>query len=162
VYPLQVARDRLIGPQGPASHYVDQLVKFGKSPLHSLWGASWDLHHIAMLDIIQDGGLIDIAGREVMLVTADRAVVKLRDRVHDLRVRAQTPRGLLPLKAARSDVDRRLVDHVARIEAIHEQMNAAVWARTMNGAEMPTLDHVQSEIARLEGVVGSLMLKPTR
>lgn len=161
-YPLQVARDRLIGPQGHAANYVDQLLKFGKGPLHSLWGASWDLHHIAMLDIIQDGEVIDIAGRKVMLVTADRALVRLRDRVHDLTMRTQTSRGLLPLKAARSDVDRRLVDHVGRIEAIHEEMNAAVWARASSGAEMPTLDHVLAEIAHLEGVVEALMLKPTR
>lgn len=159
VYPLQVARDRLIGPQGRAANYTDQLLKFGKRPLHSLWGASWDLHHIAMLDMIRDGDVIDIAGRDVMLATADRALVRLRDRIHDLAVRTDTPRGLLPFKAARSDVDRRLSDHVGRIEAIHEEMNAAVWARASAGAEMPTVDHVLAEIAQLEPLVETAMLK---
>jgi hypothetical protein len=50
-------------------------------------------------------------------------------------------------------------DHVGRIESIHEEMNAAVWARASAGAEMPTVDHVLAEIAQLEPLVEAAMLK---
>lgn len=155
-YALQVARDRLIGPQGHAARYTDLLLKLSKRRLRDLWGASWDLHHLSMVDIVQDGGLLDIAHREVMLVTADRGLVRMRERIHDSTVRADTQRGRLPYKFGKFEVDPRLGQHVERIKAIHEEMNTVVFERAMAGADMPTLEHILAEIDRLEPLAEEL------
>lgn len=74
--PLQVARDRLVGPQGRDTAYTDQLMKFSGRLLVELWGASWDLTHLAAIDLVQAGSLLDIGGRQVVLITADKALIQ--------------------------------------------------------------------------------------
>jgi hypothetical protein len=150
VYPLQVARDRLVGPQNQAVRYTDKLLKLGTPSLRKLWGAAWDLMHLASIDMIQAGDLLEVDGRAAMLVTADKALVSLRERIVDPRVGMECEYGHLPAKFGRNDVDLRLRDHESRIAAIGERMNDVVVARAGRHAGQAMIDNVTEEVLRLE------------
>ena len=150
VYPLQVARDRLIGPQNQAVGYTDKLLKLGTPSLRKLWGAAWDLMHLSSIDMIQAGGLLEIEGRAAMLVTADKALVSLRERIFDPRIGVKCEYGNLPAKFGRNDLDPRLRDHESRVAAISERMNDVVIARTSRDVGQAMVDRMTEEVLRLE------------
>jgi hypothetical protein len=81
-YPLQIARDRFVGPQDSQSvGYVDKLLKFSKAILQNLWGAAWDITHLAHVDQAVDASFLETPGRDVFLMTADAAIISLRKRI---------------------------------------------------------------------------------
>lgn len=156
--PLQVAQDRLVGPQGPAVAYTDKLIKLGKHPLDDLWGASWDLVHLSTIDMLQRSDIVDVQGRSMLLVTADRGLVELRHRIIDLNDVVRVPNGaLVPLKASQFHVDHRLVDHEEVIARQAAYLNESVHTRLTSGANPPTLEEITSIIKSLESELLNLL-----
>ena len=147
--PLQIARDRLVGPQGNAASYTDRLIKLSKQPLDDLWGASWDLALLGSIASFEAGEVTDIGGRDVVVVTADRALVELRGRIIDLHDVVDFPVGRMPLKLARMDVDKRLHHHAAEIARLSLVPNDSAIARAEAGADR-SVAHIAHLIAQLE------------
>jgi len=148
--PLQIARDRLVGPQDGAASYTDQLMKLGKRPLDDLWGASWDLVHLAATAMFERGSVADIEGRAAVLVTADRGLVQLRHRIIDLPDEVDTPSGRVPLKLAQTDVDKRLQMHEDKIAQLHSVLIDSAKERVEGRALRTSPEHVSRLIAQLE------------
>lgn len=67
--------------------------------------------------MFEAGAVTDIEGRDVVLATADRGLVQLRERIIDLPGFVEVPFGRMPGKLARFDVDRRL--HHQKAEITH-------------------------------------------
>ncbi|HAM22192.1 MAG TPA: hypothetical protein DCQ04_07950 [Actinobacteria bacterium] len=147
--PLQIARDRLVGPQGYPASYTDRLMKLGKDPLDDLWGASWDLVHLESITMFEAGGVTDIEGRDVVLATADRGLVQLRERIIDLPGFVEVPFGRMPGKLARFDVDRRLHHQKAEITHLSGLPNQSAMARLEAQADRSP-SHIAPLIAQLE------------
>ena len=157
--PLQIARDRLVGPQGATSSYTDQLMKLGKSPLDNLWGAAWDLVHLDATTLFQSGAIADVDGRAVVLVTADRGLTQLRQRIIDIPDTVDTPLGPMPLKLGRNELDKRLQDQADKIAGINAVLNESVRARIEGRADRPTPESISGLIPQLElDVVAALEL----
>lgn len=119
-YPLQVARDRLVGPQGAQeTSYTDRLLKPGsKRSLLRLRGAAWDLSHLWRVDLARSpDNVLQTDGRDCCLVTADRALAGLRERLNLLGV-LDSPTGGGAVMLHSTDVDKRLNDKLARIRDI--------------------------------------------
>lgn len=147
--PLQIARDRLVGPQGNAASYTDRLIKLSQQPLDDLWGASWDLALLDLIATFEAGAVTDIEGREVVVVTADRGIVDLRGRIIDLHDVVDFSVGRMPLKLARVDVDKRLHHHAAEIALLSMVPNDSAIARAEAGADR-SVAHIAQLIAQLE------------
>ncbi|MDP9903291.1 hypothetical protein [Arthrobacter bambusae] len=118
-YPLQIARDRLIGPQRTeAVTYVDGLLKFSKDHLKDLWGAAWDLMHLSLVDLAAEPeDILRTQGRPTSLVTADRSLPHLRDRIQPLNG-AQLRGAHFTFMMSGNEIDRRLEPQRAKIEQI--------------------------------------------
>lgn len=149
-YAAQLARDRLVGPQNSSVAYTDKLLKFGKHPLHNLWGASWDLFHLSSIDLLQEGIVLDIGSRDALFVTADRGIVALRDRIHNLQQRIDLGHGTVPLRLGRTDLDHRLVAHETRIRELHLTTQSAIVGRDHTANPFPSPAQVRQMIHRLE------------
>ena len=85
-----------------------------------------------------------------MLVTADRGLVKLRDRIVDLPEAPDLPRGPMPLKLGRVDIDRRLHEHADEIARLSGVPNESALARLDADADRPNLDGLSHVIENLE------------
>jgi hypothetical protein len=120
-YPLILARDRFVGPQD-SRHvgYVDKLMKFGKDPLRNLWGAAWDLTHLAHVDRTLDPSFweaLQTGGESIVLATDDKALPRMRERLR-VRTAIHTDSYSVTLMESETMVDRRLEHHQARIDDI--------------------------------------------
>ena len=93
--------------------------------------------------------MTDIGGRDVVVVTADRALVELRGRIIDLHDVVDFPVGRMPLKLARMDVDKRLHHHAAEIARLSLVPNDSAIARAEAGADR-SVAHIAHLIAQLE------------
>jgi hypothetical protein len=142
-YSMKVARDRLVGPQKDAA-YTENLLKLGRPSLQNIWGASWDMFHLSTIDLIQYGEVLDVGGRAVLLATADKALVSLRNRIHDFDGH-ESGRSV---KIARGEVDRRLRDHEQRIRAVDEELHSTVLNRLPDISLFE--ERVVNEVRRLE------------
>lgn len=131
-FPLLIAYDRLVGPQDDAHvMYVNKLMKFGKQPLKELWGAAWDLTHLANVDLSNDPQFRQAIGPRpggVLLVTDDKALPMFRQRL-SVRAAMREAEYSLFLMASTNEVDKRLLDHTERLDAIHHRLLRATLAR---------------------------------
>jgi len=130
-HPLQVARDRLVGPQrAEAVIYVNGLLKFSKDPLKDLWGAAWDLMHLSFVDqAVGSEDPLRTQGRPTALATADRWLPYLRDRIQRIyEVQLQGARHTFMISG--NDIDPRLETQRPLIEQIDAQLaNLPIWRR---------------------------------
>jgi hypothetical protein len=114
---FKVAFDRFVGaPRRGGDQYVDKLLKLGRDRVGDIWGAAWDITHLAFLDQTVDPSLLETEGRDAALLTADQALVSLREQT---RVSAVLSAGHLSMTLMQFDVmiDRRLGDQRSRIMA---------------------------------------------
>jgi hypothetical protein len=122
-FALRIAFDRLVGPQdGAHIAYVNQLMKFGKNPLQELWGAAWDLTHLANIDLSVDPLFRQAIGtREggVVLVTDDKALPRFRRRL-SVRVVVRAGDYSLLMMASTTELDKRLRDQQDRVDAVQK------------------------------------------
>ncbi len=146
---LQVAYDLLVGPQSKVD-YVQKLLKPGKKGdrVDTLRGAAWDVLFM-MLPEWAAGGDLDMPSGRTALVTADKALPMLRDRLSVSAITRLGPSkvGLVTLGR---ELDHRLEPHRSRIEkAVNDAFDAAL-SRTGIDPRTRTWDHVRTWIARLE------------
>jgi hypothetical protein len=142
-FPLVIAHDRLVGPQGQSVAYVDKLLKLGKNPLQDLWGAAWDLSHIASVDLAEEGStVVDFEGRDGCLVTADQALPKLRERIRHATTLMDDDRVALVGKLVWRQLDPRLRDHVQTVLSATESLESTATIRPAQFRWPPSPDHL--------------------
>lgn len=124
---LNIAFDLLVGDPND-NRYVFELLKFGKThPIRAIRGAAWDVFLLFLPELATgpDNPLDLPPGNRAVLVTADHAIPKLRERIV-LRGYIDTGTTVRGLMASVGNLDPRLEVHRPTIEGVFESVQAGI------------------------------------
>jgi hypothetical protein len=150
-YTLKIAFDLLIG-QPDETRYIRKLLKFSeKRRLADLLGAAWDILFLRVPEYAAAGlKVVRIPpGNGVVLVTADRAMANLRDRI-GLKGLVLMGTASLGFMGAIGDINPALEAHRTTIEEMIESLNAGAQARLGVARDSTSSQRLEGWVALLE------------
>lgn len=152
-YALQVAIDALIG-QPTEARYIRKLLKFSRSILNNVWGAAWDLSMLMITDWTDSGQFSNSLGFRSGLVTADKAMLDLRDHLtFEGTMAYKFPQNWHNLMGIQVWIDPRLNDHKQIVRELLDELKSSTIARMESSVQYPDVAKIRPKIAQLEALV---------